>query len=543
MYLGEPNKKSRVLFTIGLVGFLVLVFVLSFQNELKTFFEVLRDWEKLQDAGVRNSFGIILYNLLGFFLIGFLYMWMVSSQAILPVQNAKEVWRTIWRLLLYIVRLHGPAVFVKDGKVISTREDVRSGPGVIVVDFNSAVVLEETVPPPGIGRALEDFFHRVQVLLGLADRPQSPRVFGPGIVFMRKRERIRGTVDLRRQFRVIRGVTAYTRDGIEVYANVNCLFTIGQPPDIVEVTYEGRERDADHLRVIRFERVNHDYLRVGSIEDELERNDRREIHHVSHGLGERDYKPYTPLPPVSNQPEFDRERVFAAVFAQARSEDRVLPWTELPARFAASVFREILSQVRFDELYQLQGRTPGVANYRARLRNTVRNNGLLSYRMVFLKNGEPFQKRRVYHVSEIVVSEVFPLMNPKLLRDRGIKVISSNFGDINPVNEAIYHHRLESWRAPWQRDTAIRTASLEFEAMRILGRARAKAQVDLAIHLKEIFESGDLPDEVIAVRLLRSLETSASDPKTRQLLPPHTLEILRLLQGKIGGERDREGNR
>ncbi len=542
MYLGEPNRKNRVLLIIGLVGFLILLFLLSFERELKFFFEIFGDPGKFSNSEYRNAFFIVLYNLAGFIIIGSIYAWMISAQAILPVQNVKEVWRTVWRLMLYILRLHGPAVFVKDGKVISTREDVRHGPGVIVVDFNSAVVLEETVPPPGIGRALEDFFHRVQMLFGLADRPQSPRVFGPGIVFMRKRERIRGTVDLRRQFRVVRGVTAYTRDGIEVYANVNCIFTVGQPPDVVEVTYEGTEQDADHLRVVRFEKVNDEYIRLVSMEDELERNDRREIHHVTHGLSDRDFKIYSPLPAVSNQPEFDRDRVFAAVFAQARSEDRVLTWTELPARFAASVFREILSQVRFDELYQLQGRSPGVTMYRARLRQTVRNNGLLSYRMVFLKNGEPFQKRRVYHVSEVVVSEVFPLTTPKLLRERGIKVIGSNFGDINPVNEAIYHHRLESWRAPWQRDTAIRTASLELEAMRVLGRARAKAQVDLATHLKEIFDSGDLTDEVVAVRLLRALENSAYDPKTRQLLPPHTMEILRLLQGRIG-EGGLEGRR
>jgi hypothetical protein len=67
-----------------------------------------------------------------------------------------------------------------------------------------------------------------------------------------------------------------------------------------------------------------------------------------------------------------------------------------------------------------------------------------------------------------------------------------------------------------------------------MGKARAKAQVDLATYLKEIFDSKDLTDEVVAVRLLRALESSASDPKTRQLLPPHTMEILRLLQGRIG---------
>lgn len=543
MYLGEPNKKNRVLLIIGLVGFLVLMFFLSFEKEIKEFFEVVRNLGLLSDPVKGKSFFIVLYNLLGFLAIAFIYLWMTSAQAILPVQNAKEIWRTIWRLLLYIFRLHGPALFIKDGKVISTREDVRTGPGVIVVDFNSAVVLEETVPPPGIGRALEDFFHRVQMLFGLADAPQSPRVFGPGIVFTRKRERIRGTVDLRRQFRIIRGVTAYTRDGIEVYANVNCLFTIGQSPDVVEVSYEGSEQDADHIRVVRFEQVNKEYLRLVAIEDELERNDRREIHHRARALTTGDYKTYSALPPISNQPEFDRDRVFSAVFAQARSDDRLLPWTELPARFAASVFREILSQVRFDELYQTQGRSSGMAVYRARLRQTVRNNGLLSYRIVFLKNGEPLQKRRVYHISDLVVSEIFPLMNPKLLRDRGIKVISSSFGDINPVNEAIYRHRLESWRAPWQRDTAIRAASLELEAMRVMGRARAKAQLDLATHLKGIFESGELTDEVVAVRLLRSLENAASDPKTRQLLPPHTLEIFRLLQGRIKGEGEQEGRR
>jgi regulator of extracellular matrix RemA (YlzA/DUF370 family) len=105
-------------------------------------------------------------------------------------------------------------------------------------------------------------------------------------------------------------------------------------------------------------------------------------------------------------------------------------------------------------------------------------------------------------------------------------VIASGFGDILPVNEAIYRARVESWSAPWKRDQEIVSGASEFEALRVHARARALAQQDLAVSLNTIIESTMNP-EVIAIRLLQTFESIASDPRTFKLLPPNTLDVMK----------------
>ena len=472
----------------------------------------------------------LLYNGFTFLFLAAFWIYLISQQALLPANTPQERWRTAYQFLLYILGQHGPAVFVKDGKVLSTKEDVRDGPGVAVVDFNSAVVLEERLPPPGLASGFDSSLHRLAWSLGLADRAESPRVMGPGIVFTRQRERIRTAVDLRRQFRQVKDVNGYTRDGIEVVSNVWSIFTVGQDPepDAVEVAYDG-ERRPENLRVVSFEKLDDNHLRVTGLHDDLDESDRQEIHHHYHVLTHTQaFVPYTPLPSPKALPEFNKERVFTAVYSEAQGDnEKKVPWTDLPARLAVAIFRELISQVNYDQLYQVGSPLPfPMVRFKSRLRQAMRNNGLLAYRVIFLKNGEPLQLRRVYSPSEIDVSEIKPLVTSKILRDRGIKVIASGFGDILPVNEAIYQHRVESWRAPWQRDKEILSGASELEASRVHARARALAQQDLAVSLNAIIESTMNP-EVIAIRLLQTFETIASDPRTLKLLPANTLDVMR----------------
>jgi hypothetical protein len=111
-------------------------------------------------------------------------------------------------------------------------------------------------------------------LVLLVNRKQSPRVCGPGIVFSRPRERIGGVVDLRKQFRLQANVPCYTRDRIELTTNVFAGFTIGQKPDILQVTYEGEFRP-ENLRVVTMERTEN-HLRITGLLDELDEADRSE---------------------------------------------------------------------------------------------------------------------------------------------------------------------------------------------------------------------------------------------------------------------------
>lgn len=527
MYIGEPSIKRRRLIISGTVVVLALLFIILFWRELGDVLMMFVEFPNGFTNRRLDSLGNLGYNVLAFFLFFYIWILFISHQALLPAATIQEKWRTTFQFFMFILGQHGPAVFVKDGKVLSTKEDVRDGPGVAVVDFNSAVVLEERLPPPGIGSGFDSATHKLMWWLGLADRAQSPRVLGPGIVFTRSRERIRSSVDLRRQFRMIRDVQGYTRDGIEVTAGVWSIFSIGQDPDVVEVTYDG-ERRPENLRVVRFEQLPEGHLRIISLSDELDRLDRQEIHHFYHVLEHTQaFEPFKKLKPPSALPVFNPERVFAAVYSEARGEDDgVKAWTDLPTRLAASIFREVISQITYDDLYKVGSMIPlPLMRYKARLRQTMRNNGLLSFRLLFQASGEDLQVRRVVQEANLIVSEMRLLANSKILRDRGIKVIASGFGDILPVSEAVYRHRLESWRAPWQRDTEIVHATSALEASKVRSRARALAQQDLAVHLNRIYDS-TINQEVLAVRLMQALESVAADPRTRQLLPANTVELV-----------------
>lgn len=539
MYLGDESAKRRKRTIRWISAVLILLFLVAFWqdigNILGLFFRFLLNvmlgnlrFDQLFNPTNLRSIWLLGYNLVvGFLGAFFLWLVLLAAQTVLPVEGFVEIYRTSWHLLLFMLRMHGPAVFVRDGKDNSTKEDERKGPGVAVVDFNSAVVLEERVPPPGFGRLVDGMVHTLLVMVGLAEHIQSPRAAGPGIVFMTKHEKIRGAVDLRTQFRAIPNITAYTRDGIEVKSRIIANFTVGQDPEVVQVTYDGAPRP-ENLRVVTLERLPENKLRVTGMADDLDQNDRNEIHHFIHVWQHSDAKlPYKPI----KDPEtgYHPDRVFAAVFSEARGDkDQILPWTELPVRVAAGFFREMLSQVNYDQLYNV-GAADGfpIPTYKAKLRIMMRNNGLLSYRLLFHQNGQPIQKRSVYSESELVTSEIKPLTYPKMLRDRGIKIINAGFGDIVSVNELLYQRRLQAWRATWRRETDMVSASRELEAARLRNHARAQAQQELLVSLNDILQNQTISREVMAVRILEALDNLAAETKTKNILPGGTLDILK----------------
>jgi hypothetical protein len=458
------------------------------------------------------------------------------------ISNFMEELRTAWHLLLHILRLHGMAVFIRDGQVHATLEELhRHGPGVAVIDFNSAVVFEEMVPPPGLSRPFRNIIIQTLIALGLSDPLESPRARGAGIVFTRRRERIRGAVDLRRQFRLRPGVPAYTRDGIELRAAVWILFTIGQEPDVLEITFEG-ERRPENLRILTMERINEGQIRIADITNDIQDDDRNEINHFFWVDNRRNqFWSYAPLDPPATLPVFDPNRVYAAVSSQARNtEEQVVPWDELPLERAIDSYRDILQSVNYDEFFGEQSDAVlPLMNYRRKQRLNLVNNGILAYRHVQHASGDPLQKGAVYGENELRVSAIRQLSNPKLLRERGVKVIASGFGELIPVDDAIYRQRLETWKAPWQKDAEIVSARQDWEAMRIRSRARADAQRGLTQTLASILQKHPLSDEIAALRVLQALETAASDPHTKQLLPSETMNLMRTIHNWLlpGGTR------
>jgi hypothetical protein len=189
-------------------------------------------------------------------------------------------------------------------------------------------------------------------------------------------------------------------------------------------------------------------------------------------------------------------------------------------------------QVNYDDLYDIKGERTQfpLPEYKSKLRLAMRNNGILAFRFIRPRFGA-LVKKNVYRESELYVSQVRPLTNSKVLRDRGIKIIASSFAELIPVNEAVYRQRFNAWRATWERELEINQANHELEALRIRGRAYAQAQQDLWRSLRQIYDQRDFSDEATALRILQALDQAAADPRTRALLPPNTIDLLARLHG------------
>jgi len=516
-----------------------------------------------------NSLIIVGFNVFfGFFFLFLIWLWLISRQALLPVSSIGETIQTALQLIFFIFNLHGPAVFVKDGKLKADAEELhRRGAGVAVVDFNSAIVLEQFSWAPKyiatILGVLLDAIDWFLAVLGIRRPPRDPvRVCGPGLIFIGSDERLQGVgdlaqefgpveeltgvVDLRRQFtlspkqsnpgrELIRtSVFAYTRDGIELTTNVWTLFTIGLEPDkapfVLHVVCDGGLQP-ENLRVVTLTEED-GAIRIREREDELDSADSEEI--CDYIESNPELSRYSPLENGGREPVFDAQRVFSAVYGRARlraDEEQVLPWRQLPVRVAVDYFREILSHYNFDELYRPDDTgTMMIDKLRGELRTQMRNASLLSYRLVYHRSmGWPLLREDegvLYNPRELMVSPVRALQASKILRERGIQMIASGFSDLLPTDE-VYLQWLSSWRAEWERDTKAARAAADLDAQRIYNRARVRAQRELAVSLQEIFEDTRHSKEALAMRILQALETVAADRETQRLLPGETMNMLR----------------
>jgi hypothetical protein len=190
--------------------------------------------------------GYMLFGTILFAILFVLYL-VLFSQFVLPVQNLREGAKVITRLYSSLKGEHGPVVFIKEGHIIARPDELeRRGPGVARVDLNSAIVFEkQALLQPAYQQRYDRYIRRAS----RSGRIPRARVEGPGVHFFEAYEKIHGIADLRPQFRIRPEVQAYTRDGIEISTPVWILFTLGQPPETIDVTYEG-ERIAENLRVI-----------------------------------------------------------------------------------------------------------------------------------------------------------------------------------------------------------------------------------------------------------------------------------------------------
>jgi hypothetical protein len=443
-------------------------------------------------------------------------------------------------------------VFAEDGQQeIRTEGFRRSGLSFARVAPNSAVVFERRPGRPGCFRGLFKALKRQHPRDRLVTRTQ-----GPGIVFTGFGERVRGVADLRTQIRLRPKVMARTRDGIEVESNAFAIFTLGQNPDVLKVTYLGEEIPKNlHVVNLGWQDPDEENGRpyrlqvVDGLTDDLDMDDKREIHRFVQWCKQRGIS--RSRPPAEKQPDwkcvFDNQRVFAAIQSQSYDvqEKKIKNWTELPAHLAVAFYRDMLAQKEYDELYEpVNLNEYPILKLKNEFRKRMIHQGILAYQYVERRDGKDFVvtgrrghdhlEATEWNESEIIRYPVRELKSQKVLRSRGIKVIHAGFTELDPSMPDVQdHYMFNYWRAFWHQKTLNIRTDHEMEALKIMGRARADAQRDMIDTLSTILSSGDRSLEALAVRVYQALEGIAADPETQRLLPKETRQMMRSLRSLL----------
>ncbi len=526
--------------------------------------------EKAQRTIQQVRFDIVVLGL-----IGFLIWTAILSQYVLPIQGGKDRLQIFTRLLLFLSGKHGMAIQVKEGRSIQhPDEEFRRGPGVILIDSSSAAILERRVLPYGLMMHL--LLRFVYFIIGYIrrlfkqEKTEQPiphyRVLGPGLHFTQAAdfpklpkwdEKLHAVADLRPQVRGRADVQGYTSEGIELNTSVSVIFSVGQVPEVLYVTYQGDEIP-ENLRVVEIEEkpVNGAETSdnrprivpvVKALNDSLDPEDKQEIHlflrrrtlSVS-DTDDHEFEDHDPaIPFVYNQ-----NRIFAALISRAHDVEAgdFMDWTELPGEVATEVFRNLLATYQYDDLFRPEDPIAFRLNeLRSQLNTRMRNLGVLAFQFVRRQDGLEIDVGQVWNADELMMSPKRIFRTPKILRRRGIKVLSAGFGELKPDHNLVREKLFDFWSSRWQQNTELIRADYGLQAVRIRDKARIDAQRDMASLLSRILT--DAPEEALALRVFQALENAAADPVTRQFLPADTINMLRnLYQVFIPWEPPQPGN-
>lgn len=461
----------------------------------------------------------------------------VVSGAVLPLPAGGQPWSLTWHFLGTLLGLQVPVLHVREGEISPplVRGENGSG-GIALVDACSALVLEEITHKP----------------------QQAPRlrVCGPGVIFIRPKEEVRGTVSLRNQRRIAQKVLAYTSDGIEVQSDVRVVFSISQPPPVIKVAYAGEPRFTN-LRVLKVDATSGKILELS---DELEEIDKRSIHEyaqqfltfIDASAPLEDEDRMVDVPPFP----LDEERVIAAVCFSGRNsaDGESVPWGDLPLQVAVELFRRLMAQWRYDDLYlsptadvftfpeEAPGTFPLLQEVKPEFRRRMIYQGVVSYQFVYHRNGRPIVPglrldRRAFRISPVQPLPVVPGAG-MLLRERGICVLEAAFAEVTPTDEKVLMRRLETWRTRWQHEVEAYTQNISDEVKRIREEARAAKLNNLVRVLLGHLHQQDYADEPLMRQLGQTLEDVLEALSTRGMTSEGTTQLVQTLEGHLKALRE-----
>src|SRR3990172_5824160 len=146
-------------------GVFLFTFLVAFSSEIRLVYRILVAFFQVLFYGQASPLSqdtpraliLLMVNLVVYLGVYFLTLKWVSF-FVLPARDPRERQQVFDRLMGYIFKLHGPAVFIKTGELITRKEEEGRNElargwfaSLVFVDLASAVVLESRSRPPAIG--------------------------------------------------------------------------------------------------------------------------------------------------------------------------------------------------------------------------------------------------------------------------------------------------------------------------------------------------------------------------------------------------------
>ncbi len=233
--------------------------------------------------------------------LGLVFWLAFFSQFTLPVKTIQERLEVFRRLLIYPLGMHGPAISIVNGEIKKRKgEELRTGPGVILLDAASAALLKR---PTRFIRAI-----------------------GPGVVFTKPGEFVSpdSVVDLHLHRQTI---------GPDPYAKISPFAEKGKKEIAAE--YQTRQRNRSDTRAVTRDGI--EIVATISVYFRLESN-------LGEGNTQFGFRPSSIEKAILGQ-NIDLNLPMDAA-------DRIRRWDWLPAYLAADVWREFIGKFTLDELFQ-----------------------------------------------------------------------------------------------------------------------------------------------------------------------------------------------
>lgn len=417
-------------------------------------------------------------------------LWLIFfTQFILPVRKLANRVRLLERILIYYVPkfltlgavdLHGPAIFIKDGKIIQkaikkgsqiTAEIEKRGPGVIWLDSASAAVLRTPV--------------------------RFTRAVGPGIVFTHGDETIAGVVDLHIQKHSL---------GPEEREDPFAL----KPKDLTEEAYKDLQ-DRIHWTTSGMTRDGIEVVAKISVTFKIDADEGKREGNTYFG-----YNPEAVFKAIANEsinPSFHKDSPHFRV-----------AWNERPAPIAADLWREYLRKFTLSQLFEVLP-SPGEGP------NKTRNETALQFivRMI----NERLKQSQASVIDEVGRStgQKQPSREFQLLKDSGIKMLKVNVKHLC-FPPGIEEQLVRQWSAKW-----LETARWEREQVEQKRSLASLAGMEDALREFALQASRELakrptrqPKEALTMLLQDTLDGTKRNPSLYRRLDSEPRELSEMIQ-------------